>query len=127
MSGADKSQIGTFAWVDLTVGDAENIRKFYSDVVGWDSSPVDMGEYSDFCMNLPGSDNAVAGVCHARGSNAKMPPQWLIYIVVANVDESAERCVELGGKIIDGPREMGKQRFVVIQDPAGAVAGLIGE
>ncbi|MFB3107254.1 MAG: hypothetical protein ACE1ZA_20350, partial [Pseudomonadales bacterium] len=39
----------------------------------------------------------VAGICHARGSNANLPPQWLIYINVADVDKSVQRCVEMGG------------------------------
>ena len=125
MADSKKPAIGSITWRDLTVKDAEAVRDFYSKVAGWKSSPVDMGGYDDFNMNLPGSDETVAGICHARGPNAKLPPQWLIYITVADVDDSAKRCVELGGKIIDGPRKMGEYRFCVIQDPAGAVAALI--
>jgi len=43
----------------------------------------------------------------------------------ADADASAGRCAELGGHVIDGPREMGGMRFCVIQDPAGAVMALI--
>ena len=125
MADSKKPAVGSITWRDLTVKDAEKVRDFYSKVVGWKTSPVDMGGYNDFNMNLPGSGETVAGICHARGPNAKLPPQWLIYITVADVDESAKRCVELGGKIIDGPRAMGEQRFCVIQDPAGAVAALM--
>jgi len=116
---------GTIAWTDLTVENAEAARKFYCAVTGWSSSPVDMGGYADFNM-IAASGETVAGVCHARGVNASAPPQWLIYIRVEDVDVSAKRCVELGGKIVDGPRGMGQNRFCVIQDPAGAVAALIG-
>ena len=38
---------------------------------------------------------------------------------------ASQLCVELGGQVIDGPREMGGQTFCVIRDPAGAVAALI--
>jgi predicted enzyme related to lactoylglutathione lyase len=65
-------------------------------------------------------------VCHARGTNAQLPPQWLIYIRVRNLNESIERCLKEGGRVIDGPRGMGEQRFCVIQDPAGAYAALVG-
>ncbi len=126
MTEQDKPAIGSIEWTDLTVPNAEELRDFYSKVVGWTPSPVDMGGYEDFGMNRPADGEAVAGVCHARGGNAKIPPQWLIYITVENVDAAAERCVTLGGKVIDGPRAMGPRRFCVIQDPAGAVAGLIG-
>lgn len=121
----EKPEIGAITWFDLTVPNAEEVRDFYSKVVGWKPSPVSMGDYDDYNMNAPESDTAAAGICHARGGNAGLPPQWLIYITVANVDESAQRCVELGGKIISGPKDIGGYgRFCVIQDPAGAVAAL---
>ena len=125
MADSKKPAVGSITWRDLTVKDAEKVRDFYCKVVGWKTSPVDMGGYNDFNMNLPGSSETVAGICHARGPNAKLPPQWLIYITVADVDESAKRCVELGGKIIDGPKPMGDLQFCVIEDPAGAVAALV--
>lgn len=125
MAEEQKPEIGTIVWTDLTVDNAETVRDFYSEVVGWKPNDHDMGEYNDFDMNKPESGETVTGVCHARGSNANVPPQWMIYIQVADVDASAKRCKELGGKIIDGPRKMGPNRFCVIEDPAGAVAALI--
>lgn len=125
MSADERSAVGSIVWRDLTVRDATAIKDFYSTVVGWKSSLVDLGEYSDFSMTVPGGEEVVAGICHTRGVNANLPPQWLIYITVEDVDKSAERCVEHGGRIVDGPKAMGKRRLCVIQDPAGAVAALI--
>lgn len=116
--------LGSVTWRDLTVPDADAVRDFYSQVVGWKSTALSMGEYDDFCMNLPGAGETVAGICHARGSNANLPPQWLIYITVDNLDKSIERCRELGGDVLDGPRSLGEGTFCVIRDPAGAVAAL---
>ena len=124
MSESQDAKIGTLAWRDLTVGDAETVRDFYKNVVGWESQSVDMDGYSDFNMIAPGSGETVAGICHARGSNAELPAQWLMYIVVADVDASARICAEQGGKVLDGPRALGGGRFCVIQDPAGAVCAL---
>ena len=118
--------VGSIAWQDLTVANAPEVRDFYCQVVGWQYTDHDMGDYADYNINLPESGQTVAGVCHARGANANVPPQWLVYIVVADVAESAQRCRDLGGRVLDGPREMGGQTFCVIQDPAGAVAALIG-
>ncbi len=125
--------IGHSLWRDLTVKDATGVRDFYKAVVGWTSSDVPMSEetgaYVDFCMHAPGPDGkpgeVVAGICHSRGVNGKIPPQWLVYITVPDVAGSARKCVDLGGKVLDGPRKMGTQTFCVIQDPAGAVAALI--
>lgn len=116
--------IGDVTWQDLTVADAERVSAFYGEVVGWKLAPQDMGDYSDYEMNTP-QGGCVAGICHARGPNAKMPPQWLIYITVADVTASAARCVQLGGEVLSGPRPMGSQRVCVIRDPAGAVAALV--
>jgi hypothetical protein len=125
MSESKEAESGRIAWVDLTVRDAEPVRDFYREVVGWTSSQVDMGEYSDYSMNLPGSGETVAGVCHARGVNADLPPVWLIYVTVRNLDESLNRCVELGGFLVSGPKDMaGQGRYCVIEDPAGAVVAL---
>ena len=67
----------------------------------------------------------MTGICYAKGSNANVPPQWVFYVSVESVEASAAKCVELGGKIIDGPRMMGNSLFCIIQDPAGAFLGLI--
>lgn len=121
---AEKPEVGTIGWQDLTVANADEIREFYEKVVGWQSSPVDMGEYSDFNMIAPGSGDATAGVCHARGSNADLPPQWLIYFVVENVEKSAGQCQSQGGSVLIPVRPLAGGRFCVIRDPAGAVCAL---
>jgi predicted enzyme related to lactoylglutathione lyase len=117
-------KVGQVLWRDLTVRDATQVRGFYRDVVGWTSTDHDMGEYQDYNMIVPETGETVAGVCHARGVNADVPPQWLMYIIVEDVDRSAKTCVELGGQIMAGPRQMGGGRFCVIKDPAGAMCAL---
>ena len=50
-----KSKIGRIEWVDLTVSDAARSKSFYCKVIGYKSTYVEMGTYSDFNLNLPGS------------------------------------------------------------------------
>ncbi len=122
MAEKTKSTVGSIIWRDLTVPNAEEVKNFYCDVVGW-TAELHPG-CDDF--NIKRADGEVtAGICYAKGSNANIPPQWMVYVTVENVDASAAKCVELGGKIVDGPRMMGGNNFCVIQDPAGAVMGLI--
>lgn len=116
---------GTIAWVDLTVPNADEVRDFYTAVVGWESEDLSMGDYADYVMRPPGGE-AVSGVCHARGVNANLPPQWLVYLTVTDLDASLARCLEKGGRIRVEPFSMGSWgRTAVIEDPAGAVAALI--
>lgn len=117
--------VGTIAHLDLTVPEAESVRDFYAAVLDWQPQPLDMGDYSDFVMLAPDGTTPVAGVCHARGENAALPPQWLVYITVADLDASIARCQERGGSLIAGPKGAGAGRYCVIRDPAGAAMALM--
>lgn len=117
-------EIGKIGWIDISVNDAESVRDFYTAVTGWQAGVVDMGEYEDYTMSMPGNGEAIAGICHARGINEDLPSQWLIYIVVEDVAASARTCVNKGGRILVEPRPLGDAQFCVIEDPAGAIAGL---
>ena len=119
--------IGHIEWMDLNVVEASRIKDFYCAVVGWSSSEVDIGSYSDFNINQPGTHATVAGICHERGSNANLPSQWLIYVRVANIKESIAKCEKLGGKLLNGPQRIAGSNFCVIQDPAGAILALMSE
>lgn len=122
----NEKNAGKITWMDLTVENAEEVRDFYSKVVGWTPSPVSMGNYNDYNMLIPDSENPAAGICHARGPNASLPPQWLLYINVENIDKSVANCRELGGIIVVETKSMGDYgRYCVIKDPAGAVCALI--
>ena len=110
-------------WHDLTVPAAEPVRDFYESVVGWKPSAVELGGYSDFSM-LDAEGNAVSGVCHARGINADLPPQWLMYVTVSDIDASLAACHDAGGKVLHGPRVDNGSKLAVIEDPAGAVCAL---
>ncbi len=118
---------GKIGWVDMTVDNAGELCDFYAAVVGFKPQAVDMGDYSDFNMTMPGNGEAVAGICHSRGSNADLPPGWLAYFIVADIDASARACSDAGGKLLVEPRGVGGGRFCVIEDPAGAVAALYQE
>ncbi len=115
---------GSIGWHDLTVDCGEDVAAFYADVLDLEREPVDMGGYHDFNLTDPGSGTPVAGVCHARGVNADLPSQWLIYFVVADLDRSLAACADTGGELVAGPRGLAGGRFAVIRDPAGAVCAV---
>ncbi|MEQ8330429.1 MAG: VOC family protein [Longimicrobiales bacterium] len=114
---------GGVAWVDLTVDDADGVRDFYMAVTGWTPHEVSMGDYADYAM-LDGNGQPVAGVCHARGSNADLPATWLVYVTVKDLDTSVATVEERGGRVVVAPRPMGADRMAVVSDPAGGVLAL---
>ena len=121
---SDSNSVGKIGWIDMTTEDAPGVRDFYKTVVGWKTDEIDMGGYSDYVMKMPASGDGVAGVCHARGSNADLPTGRLIYIIVADVEQSAAACKANGGKIIVEARGLAGGQFCIIEDPGGSVAGL---
>ncbi len=118
---------GSIGWHDLTVPNADTVRDFYAAVVGWRHQAVSMGDYHDYVMLQPDHDIPAGGVCHARGVNADIPPQWLIYVRVESLEDALERCREKDGRVVCEPRSAGGGRMAVIADPAGAVIGLYQE
>lgn len=124
---SDTPKVGTVGWMDLTVADAPRVRAFYEKVVGWTSVPVDMGDYQDHCMMPPGAGDDAAptgGICHARGGNADLPPVWVVYFIVEDIDRSVREVEANGGSLLRPIKSMGPARYAVIKDPAGAVCAL---
>ena len=114
---------GQIGWIDLTIEDAPRLRDFYADVAGWTFDELSMGDYADYVMKS--GDEAVGGICHARGTNAGQPSGWMIYIVVDDLDRALEACAAGGGTVRVPARSMGGEaRFAVIEDPSGAVCAL---
>ena len=125
----DAAPVGCIAWADLTVSNAPATRDFYRQVVGWSVEEVEMEDanerYADYNM-VGGDGKPAAGVCHARGVNLDLPPTWMIYLPVGDLDESLRRVREEGGKIVKTARGAdGEYGYVVIQDPVGACLALV--
>lgn len=114
------TKIGSIGWLDLTVDKAEDVKEFYSKVIGWQSNPVSQGDYNDFTMHSPADNSVQVGICHARGGNADIPPVWMVYFHVENIDDSLAMLAEHGGQQKGEIKNMGADRYVLIQDPAGA-------
>ncbi len=126
LSADQSASVGRIAWLDLTVPDAAAARDFYRQVVGWsvqDMAVQDGQEaYADYAM-LGEDGTPCAGICYARGPNADLPPVWLIYLSIGDLDESVRRVKEEGGRVLK-VSEVEGGRFAVVQDPVGAYFAL---
>jgi predicted enzyme related to lactoylglutathione lyase len=64
----------------------------------------------------------VGGIMPMPDECQGMPPMWSIYVTTHDVDATAGKVEELGGKILRPPMDIPEVgRFCVIQDPQGAV------
>lgn len=118
-----KSQIGTIISADLTIDQADDVRDFYEQVIGWEHVDIEMGGYSDYLMQTK-EGVPVAGVCHQAGPNAGLPKVWMVYFQVEDLEKSLQAVRRLGGKVLREPEGTSCGSFAVIEYPAGAICAL---
>ena len=117
--------LGSFVWCELMTTDTAAADSFYKKVVGWSSVPfAPDGSYSVF--NNP-SGAGVAGLMKLPDAAKQMgaPPNWMMYVGTPNVDDTAIRIAQLGGRVLKQPEDIPNTgRFAVVQDPYGATFGI---
>lgn len=116
---------GRFCWLELGTTDRLAAVGFYTRLFGWSTvdAPMDRDVYTTFKLK----DHS-AGAVYQMGkemSDQGIPPHWLLYASVEDVDAAAARVAPLGGTIMMGPFDvMEHGRMAVVRDPQGAVFGL---
>ena len=129
----DTMQPGHFCWMELMTPDRPKAKQFYEKLLGWQSVDREMrgmteGSTMTYTMSGPaGKPYQVAGMMDMEGPMWEgIPPHWMAYISVKDVDASAAKVKELGGTVKVPPMDIPSVgRFCIIQDPTGAVVSLI--
>lgn len=114
---------GTFMWNELLSTDVDKAKAFYSAVLGWEFQPVDMGPMGTYWLVQAGG--ALAGGLGKLDcpDGADIPPHWLGYIAVKDVNDVARRA---GDAVIVPPSDIPDVgRFTMVKDPSGAVVALM--
>ena len=114
---------GKFVWYELMTTDTEAAKAFYTDVVGWSTAPFEHAAGMDYTMWMKGGA-PIGGLMELPEEVRKggVPPHWMGYVAVPDVDATADRARELGGTVHHGPMDIPEVgRFAVIADPQGAV------
>ena len=107
----------TLIWNELQTRQTEVAKKFYTTVFGWDAATDESG-YVTFKTD----DRAHSGMMQIQDAWGDVPPNWSIYFMVADLQESVDKVPQLGGKIEVPPTSAGEMgKFSVIQDPQGAI------
>ncbi len=116
-------QHGAFSWNELMTTDVAGAKSFYEELLGW--STEDMELNMRYTMVKAG-DKEVGGIMAIPPELDGMAPQWGGYVTVDNVDASALKVQQLGGKLVVPPTDIPSiGRFCVIQDPQGATLSMI--
>ncbi|MDH6577216.1 VOC family protein [Kitasatospora sp. MAP5-34] len=111
---------GSLGWVELATRDPAGAVAFYTRVFGWS---VNEGEtYTQW-----GLDGRDFGGMLDMGDRfpPEVPPYWMPYFAVADVDLTAERAAALGATVMLPPVQLsGGPRLAVIRDAQGAAFGV---
>jgi predicted enzyme related to lactoylglutathione lyase len=114
-------QQGQFCWNELMTGNTTAAKRFYGDLFGWKTEEhnVDDKVYNMF-------QSVMAGMMEIpQGQEREIPPHWLSYVYVNDVDAMVSKAKTLGAQIkvpVTQVNDYG--RFAIIIDPTGAHLGL---
>jgi uncharacterized protein len=111
---------GALSLNQLNTPDPEAAGRF-SDLFGWRTEQVAGGDQPYW--GIYNGDRLNGGMMQLP-PDAPAPPHWLVYFGSNDVDADAGRIGELGGQVIVPPADVPGGRFLVAQDPQGAVVGL---
>lgn len=121
---SDLFKQGAFSWAELATSDVEGAKQFYSALLGWTTEPAPV-EGMSYTLAKVG-DERVAGIMSNQCSGGEIKPQWGIYITVDDVDATARKAEELGGKMLMPPTDIPKVgRIAALMDPQGVMFSVI--
>ena len=127
MKGFDvTNQPNSFAWAELNGRGVEKTKPFYKKVFGWGDKTSPMGEgqppYTEWQL---GGESIGGGMEMGKDMPSSVPSFWMVYFGVADVDATAKKAGELGGKVNMAPQDFPGGRFAILGDPQGAVFGIM--
>lgn len=105
---------GKFVWRELHTTDVPRAKAFYTELFGWASKPMDMGDFTYEAFGL--GDRTFGGFVSGKGLGG-----WHGYLSVADVDASAAAAAKAGGKVLREPMDMPNVgRAALVEDGGGA-------
>ncbi len=116
---------GRFVWYELNTTDLDAAIRFYGHVTGWTFDGATDGPHA--YPHIRGSQGHLGGVTRLQEPAKAMgvPPHWMGYVEVADVDATLAKLQALGGTLHFGPMDLpGTGRFAVVADPQGAAFSL---
>jgi hypothetical protein len=117
---------GAWAMSMLNTPEPERAERFYCSVFGWETESfgdVTLWRVPGYVGGEPSQPvpRDVVGVMAPLNGNGQTPPNWSVDFWVEDADGTAERAIELDGRVVVAPREVPGFRNAVLADPQGAL------
>jgi len=119
---------GAVCWVELTSRNFDAAKQFYVDVFGWQAKTADVSseEMVYWQFSFDGGNGFAGGMQAPATMPAEVPSYWQPYIAVTDTDAVTARAKQLGATAIVEPADIPNVgRFAIVQDPLGAVFGVL--
>jgi uncharacterized protein len=114
---------GALTLNQLSTPDVPTAERFYTELFGWRTEKVSEGDMPYWGIFL--GDRVNGGIMPVDPDGG-IPPHWMSYFGSADVDADAGKAGELGGQVMLPPMDIpGGGRIAVVQDPQGAMFGLL--
>jgi hypothetical protein len=111
---------GTLCWADLSTPDPKRAADFYSRLFGWQIM-ADEKDKSGY-LHIKNGEHFIGGIPPTAHRPAGVPPHWLAYFWVDDVDASARKAQQMGANLCVAPMTIENVgRMAVIADQQGAV------
>ena len=109
---------GKVVWHDLNTVDTAKAKAFYGDLLGWQVRSREMGaKKHDFFYS---GDEGLGSIV-AQDPKDPMPPHWVAYVQVDDLDAVVKRALRAGGTApVPRMAITDKDAFAILVDPLGA-------
>jgi uncharacterized protein len=115
------NDVGALTLNQLNTNDPDAAQAFYGELFGWSFQSVASGGQAYW--GIYNGERLNGGMMPLPG-DAGAPPHWLVYFTTADIDASAAKVGELGGRVLVGPVPIPGGRIAVAADPQGAAFAL---
>lgn len=116
---------GALCWTELMTGDPARAATFYKSLIGWSSEEMQVDGRSYTLFKRSDGANA-AGMMKMPDDMKGVPPHWLIYFQVGDIQGTVDKAAKSSAKVLVPPTPIpGIGRFAVVADGQGAAFGLL--
>jgi predicted enzyme related to lactoylglutathione lyase len=113
------NQPSALVWNELATPDLDASAKFYGDLFGWTTQPLESSPQP--YLIVKNGDHTNGGMRLLSGEDAHVPPHWLPYFGIDDIDRGLAKTKELGGTVHGDQIDIGIAKIGVVQDPQGAM------
>jgi uncharacterized protein len=117
---------GMFCWADVQTNDVQAAKRFYSELLGWQTEDMPIPEGGVYVMaKLKGKYVAALSPMDPVSQKNNVPPHWTSYVAVKSAEEAVKKAQTIGGKVMVPAMDvMDSGRMAMIQDPTGAIVAV---